>query len=61
MHVNISLPIAATRSPALLGFSFCIIINLFKAVVTFFKYDIKKLIMMQKLEPKTADPKSTEI
>ena len=46
--------------PAVLGISFYIIINFFSVIIKKSDYDIKKLIMMQKLEPRIAGPKHTE-
>ena len=43
------------------GSSFCILINFFDVKITFLKHDIKDLIMIEKLEPRTVDLKPTEI
>ena len=42
------------------GSSFCIIISFFDLVITFFSFDIKKLIMIQKLESRTVGIKHTK-
>ena len=43
---------------AVFGSSFCIIISF---LITSYNYDVKKLIMMQKLQLRTAGLKPTEI
>ena len=52
-------PISVGFRPAVLGCSFCIIINFLTSQSL--NYDIKKLIMMQKLEPRTAGLKPNKI